>query len=92
MKKLFLLLQLFSIHLAFSQYSSHTDQISASADKIEPKVIQWRQDFHQNPELGNRETRTAGIVAKHLKSLGMEVKTGVAITGVVGILRGAKPG
>lgn len=92
MKKLFLLLQLFSIHLAFAQYSGYPDQISASADKIEPKVIQWRQDFHQNPELGNRETRTAGIVAKHLKSLGMEVKTGVAVTGVVGILRGAKPG
>jgi amidohydrolase len=62
------------------------------ADQIESKVISWRRDFHEHPELGNRETRTAEIVAKHLQALGMEVKTGVAKTGVVGILRGGKPG
>lgn len=55
-------------------------------------MIEWRRDFHQTPELGNRETRTAGIVATHLKSLGMEVETGIAYTGVVGLLKGAKPG
>jgi amidohydrolase len=66
--------------------------ISANADKIEQKVIAWRHDFHQNPELGNRETRTANIIANHLKSLGLEVKTGVAVTGVVGILKGGQPG
>ncbi len=57
-----------------------------------PKVVAWRRDFHLHPELGNREVRTAGIIAAHLKSLGLEVKTGVGITGVVGVLRGGKPG
>jgi len=57
-----------------------------------PKVIAWRRDIHQHPELSNRETRTAGIVAAHLKSLGLEVQTGVAKTGVVGVLKGALPG
>lgn len=59
---------------------------------VESKVIDWRRDFHQNPELGNREFRTAKIVSDHLKSLGMEVETDIAHTGVVGILKGAKPG
>ena len=61
-------------------------------DDIEPAVIEWRRDFHANPELSNREFRTAGIVADHLRSLGMEVEIEVAHTGVVGILRGAHPG
>lgn len=61
-------------------------------DGIEPKVIAWRRDFHEHPELSNREFRTAEKVAAHLKSLGLEVRTGVAKTGVVGILRGGKPG
>jgi amidohydrolase len=60
--------------------------------ELEPKVIQWRRDFHQHPELGNQEFRTSKIVADHLRSLGLEVKTGVAHTGVVGILKGGKPG
>lgn len=64
----------------------------AAADKIETKTIAWRHDFHEHPELGNRETRTAKIIADHLRSLGMEVKEGVAKTGVVGILKGGKPG
>lgn len=66
--------------------------IIANTDKIEQKVIDWRHDFHQNPELGNRETRTSAIIAKHLQTLGIEVKTGIAVTGVVGILKGNKPG
>jgi amidohydrolase len=57
-----------------------------------PKVIAWRRDFHQNPELGNREFNTSRKVAEHLKSLGLEVKTGIAKTGVTGILKGGKPG
>ncbi|MBL7763994.1 MAG: amidohydrolase, partial [Chitinophagaceae bacterium] len=64
----------------------------AAADKIEAKCISWRRDFHQHPELGNHETRTAGIIASHLRSLGIEVKEGIAKTGVVGILKGGKPG
>ncbi len=60
---------------------------------VEPKVIEWRRDIHQNPELGNREFRTAAKVADHLKALGFdEVKTGVAHTGVVGTLKGDSPG
>jgi amidohydrolase len=81
--------------IAFIQ-TAQTQTLQAIAkiagDKLEQKVIDWRRDFHQNPELGNSETRTAAIVAKHLKSLGIEVKTGVAKTGVVGFLKGGLPG
>jgi amidohydrolase len=67
-------------------------KVDQMAKSIEPKVIEWRRDFHQHPELSNREVRTAAKIAEHLKSLGIDVKTGVAHTGVVGILKGAKPG
>lgn len=67
-------------------------QAAAAADKIESKSVAWRRSFHQYPELGNRETRTAKIVSDHLRSLGIETKEGVAKTGVVGILKGGKPG
>src|SRR5688572_21039545 len=59
--------------------------VNAAADRLENKTIIWRRDIHQNPELGNREFRTAKLVAAHLRSLGMEVKEAVAHTGVVGI-------
>lgn len=59
---------------------------------IEEQVIDWRHNFHQNPELSNREFKTAEKIAKHLKSLGLEVKTGIAHTGVVAVLEGEKPG
>ena len=73
--------------------SSLAGSIEAAAHEIESRVIAWRRDFHANPELGNREFRTAGIVAEHLKKLGLdEVRTGVAHTGVVGLLKGALPG
>jgi amidohydrolase len=61
-------------------------------DAIESQVIEWRHHFHQNPELSNREFKTAEIIAKHLRSLGMDVQTGVGKTGVVGILKGDNPG
>lgn len=77
---------------ALGQNESLKSKISLAADKIEPKVIEWRRDFHSNPELGNQEIRSADIISKYLKSLGFEVKTGVAKTGVVGILKGGKPG
>lgn len=76
----------------YTQTIATKSKIDLAADKIESKVIEWRRDFHEHPELGNREVRTAGIVAKHLQSLGLEVKTGVAKTGVVAILKGGKPG
>jgi amidohydrolase len=78
--------------LSSTIHAQITDKIAAAADKIEAKSIAWRKDIHQNPELGNREVRTAKLVAEHLKQLGMEVKEGVAKTGVVAILRGGKPG
>ncbi len=64
----------------------------AGTTTIGSKVVTWRRDFHQHPELGNREFRTSKIVAEHLKALGLEVRTNVAHTGVVGLLRGGKPG
>ncbi len=66
--------------------------IDAATNKIETKTIAWRRDLHEHPELGNREFRTSKIVADHLRRLGLEVKEGVAHTGVVGVLRGGKPG
>ncbi|MGA0430403.1 MAG: amidohydrolase [Flavobacteriaceae bacterium] len=66
--------------------------LEAQYQNIEEKVIQWRHEIHQNPELSNREFNTAQKVADHLRALGMEVQTGVAHTGVVGILKGKKPG
>lgn len=62
--------------------------LDAAAKEIEAKMIAWRRDIHANPELGNQEKRTAGLVAKHLKALGYEVREGVAVTGVVGLLKG----
>ena len=67
----------------------HAQSISKD---IEAKVIQWRHEIHQNPELSNREFKTAEKVAAHLRSLGMDVKTGVAHTGVIGLLKGRRPG
>src|SRR6187399_2208889 len=67
-------------------------QVDAAAAALEAKVVGWRRDLHQHPELSNRETRTAKVVADHLRSLGLEVRTGIAHTGVVGVLKGGKPG
>lgn len=77
---------------SFAQKSALRAEVSKKADAIEQKVITWRRDFHEHPELGNTEVRTAGIIAKHLTALGFVVTTGVAKTGVVGILKGGKPG
>ena len=67
-------------------------QIDAAAKAVEPKTIEWRRDFHTHPELSNREVRTAEQIAKRLRALGIDVKTGVGVTGVVGLLRGGQPG
>ena len=67
-------------------------EIDARMEQVMPKVVAWRRDIHQHPELGNREFRTSKLVADHLKALGLEVQTGVAHTGVVGVLRGGRPG
>jgi amidohydrolase len=67
-------------------------RLDAAAKAVEPKTIEWRRDFHAHPELSNREVRTAEQIAGQLRALGIETKTGVGVTGVVGLLRGAKPG
>ena len=95
MKKTHLLLvfTLFLCHINLNAQSNDIqNNIQTKVKGIEQKVIDWRRDIHQNPELGNREVRTAALVAKHLQSLGMEVKTNVGITGVIGILKGSLPG
>ncbi len=93
MKNIILTAVLLSItSLASSQDAVLKTKVSQKATSLESKVIAWRRDFHQNPELGNREFKTAEKIAAHLRSLGIEVQTGVAKTGVVGILKGGKPG
>lgn len=87
MKKLLLTITLFTSVIGFAQHG-----LDKEVSDIEAKVIEWRRDFHQNPELSNREFKTAEKIAAHLKSLGMDVQTGIAHTGVVGILKGDKPG
>ncbi len=67
-------------------------ELSQSIDAVQAKVIDWRHDLHQHPELSNREFRTAEKIADHLRSLGLEVRTGVAKTGVIGLLHGDQPG
>jgi len=89
MKHLFLIVLLFSVGIEFSAQELRFEK---EYKDIEGKVIDWRREIHQNPELSNREFKTAEKVAEHLKSLGIEVQTGVAHTGVVGILKGKKPG
>jgi amidohydrolase len=66
--------------------------LEAALRPIDPKVVSWRRDLHQHPELSNREVRTAKIVADHLRKLGFAVETGIARTGVVGLLDSGKPG
>jgi amidohydrolase len=66
--------------------------VFAKARALQPKVVAWRRDIHQHPELGNNEIRTSKLVADHLRALGFEVRTGVAKTGVVAVLKGGKPG
>ncbi len=78
-----------SIHSLNAQLKQ---KLAQAIDKIEPKCIEWRRQIHQNPELGNSEFKTAKLIAIHLKELGLEVKEAVAKTGVVGVLKGAKPG
>jgi amidohydrolase len=93
MKKTILYAGLFTYSIfATAQNSELKIKVAQKAATLEPKVITWRRDFHQNPELGNREFKTAEKIAAHLRSLGIEVQTGVGKTGVVGILRGGKPG
>jgi amidohydrolase len=77
--------------LAQTPPSLHAE-VDRRAAEIQPRLVEWRRDFHQHPELSNREVRTSKVVASHLTALGLEVRTGVATHGVVGVLKGARPG
>lgn len=92
MKKIAVAGALAALSLSVSAQKSWEGVINTSTAKIESKCIAWRRQLHENPELGNREFKTSKLIADHLRSLGIEVKEGVAHTGVVGILRGGKPG
>lgn len=89
---LFAIILLVCSPTATAQPNPWAETIDQHSGELEQKVIDWRRDIHANPELSNRETRTAALVAEHLRELGMEVETGVSKTGVVGVLRGEKPG
>ena len=80
--------------LAASVVAAPVDQakLDELTRAVEPRVIEWRRDIHQHPELSNREVRTAKLVADHLKRLGLEVRTGIAHNGVTGFLQGGLPG
>jgi amidohydrolase len=77
---------------AASAASVDAAKIETLTRAVDPKVIEWRRDFHQHPELSNREVRTAKLVAEHLKKLGLEVRTGIAHNGVTAFLKGGLPG
>ena len=79
--------------LSANDAPAHQEDIDWRVKALTEDVRAWRRDIHEHPELGNRETRTSALVAEHLRNLGFdEVRTGIAHTGVVGILRGGKPG
>src|SRR6266545_2225645 len=88
-----ILLPLIPLALATPLYAQNS-RLDSEVDRraAQVKVLAWRRDIHAHPEQSNRETRTADLVAQHLRSLGLEVRTGVAHTGVIGVLRGGKPG
>lgn len=92
MKQYLLITLLLSNSLYLLAQPASKGEAGKKADEIEQKIIAWRRDFHEHPELGNHEVRTSEIIARHLQSLGLEVKTGIATTGVTGILKGGKPG
>ena len=75
--------------LSLAQVSADID---AAARGVQPKVVEWRRDLHRHPELGNQESRTARVVADHLRALGLEPRTDIGPTGVVAVLKGGRPG
>ena len=86
------LILFFCLLFTNAAYSDLKQDLDNQLEPLMDKVIEWRHDIHQNPELGNREFRTAKKVADHLSSLDIEVETGIAYTGVVGLLKGGLPG
>jgi amidohydrolase len=87
-----LLLMMLALGCAVPAVAIEQATIAAGAAALEQKLVAWRRDIHANPELSNREFRTSALVAEHLRELGLEVRTGIAHTGVAAILKGGKPG
>lgn len=93
MKTILTLILFLVLHQSFAQVSTKLQaKIDQQAKDLEASVIQWRRHFHEFPELSNREVKTGAYIAEHLKKLGLEVQHPVAKTGVVALLKGAKPG
>jgi amidohydrolase len=87
-----LLVPLLTLSCGVARAAITGEALDAAAAAVTPQVVEWRRDLHRNPELGNREFRTSKLVAAELRSLGLDVRTGIAHTGVVALLRGGKPG
>lgn len=85
---------IFTLFIATNIFASEDlkQKLNSDLENLMPKVIEWRHDIHQNPELGNREFRTSKKIADHLISLDIEIETGIAYTGVVGLIKGGQPG
>jgi metal-dependent amidase/aminoacylase/carboxypeptidase family protein len=93
MRRIFVLVLVFPVTLRGQDaVSSLHSEVNRRTNEVIPRVVAWRRDVHQHPELSYQETRTAALVAQHLESLGLEVQTDVGGNGVVGILRGGRPG
>ncbi len=94
MQKSYLTLWLtFTVFMAIAQTNPKLNsKIEQQAKELEPKIIEWRRYFHEHPELSNREVKTGAKIAEHLRGLGLDVQYPVAKTGVVALLKGAKPG
>src|ERR1051326_6990217 len=79
--------------LTWAQTQTRTARISAAADALHDKIVAQRRDFHQYPELSNREERTARVIAEKLRAIGMDdIKTGIGKYGIVAVLKGGRPG
>jgi len=92
MKVFPILVSLLALAAGIARADVSPAEIDATAAAIESRVVEWRRDFHRHPELANREVRTSGKVAEHLRALGLEVRTGMAHTGVVAVIEGGRPG
>ena len=92
MKQWLTLIAMWLVAMTAARAEVTGSELDKAIAALEPRVIEWRRDFHSHPELGNREFRTSGVVEKHLRSLGLEVRSGIAHTGVVALLHGALPG
>ena len=89
--RLFIFTSIVFLTMSFGLYGQ-TEDINRSTSVVMPKVVEWRRHLHEFPELSNREFKTSKYIEEHLRKLGLEVRTGIAHTGVVGILKGAMPG